>query len=169
MTQIAISKDLGSLKTLPVFNEVAKRMDQVRQRAFDMFTERGGEFGHEMEDWLAAEHDVLGWPAAELKERNGTFEMEISLPGFAPKEVEVTATPSEVIVHAATAERTTGEDEKVVWTEFGANDVYRRFAFPDGIDADKTMAELDNGLLRVKAPKSKAAPSEARKILVTPA
>ncbi|MBZ5636006.1 MAG: Hsp20/alpha crystallin family protein [Acidobacteriia bacterium] len=43
-------------------------------------------------------------PAAELDEKDGAYEIQIALPGFEVKEVEVTATPTEVLVHAATKE-----------------------------------------------------------------
>jgi HSP20 family protein len=166
MSNVAVKKDLGAQKELPVFTEIANRMEEVRKRAFELFEQRGREFGHDLDDWLAAEREVLGWPAAELKEKDSAYEMEVTLPGFTPKDVEVTATPNEVIVHACAEERKSGQNESVVWTEFGANDVYRRFAFPEGISADKITADFDNGLLRVMAPKSAFANEVSRKIPV---
>ncbi|MBV6520379.1 MAG: hypothetical protein MNPFHGCM_00485 [Gemmatimonadaceae bacterium] len=153
MTKVTITKNTESTTALPVFDELARRMDVVRQRAFELFKGRGGGLGRDLDDWVAAEREVLGWPAAALKERDGTYEMEIALPGFTPGEVEVTASPNEVIVHAATKTRKKHESENVLWTEFGSNDVYRRFGFPDGIDTAGVTADFDGGLLRVKAPK----------------
>jgi HSP20 family protein len=153
MSQIAIKKvNDASKKTLPVFDEIAKRFEAIQRRAFDLFKKRGRELGHDLEDWLKAEHELMGWPAAELAEKNGAYEMQITLPGFEAKDVEVTATPSEIVVHAATKEEKKAEKGNVLWTEFGSNDVYRRFEVPNPINVDKVTANLENGLLRIKAP-----------------
>jgi len=162
MSDIRIQRAGDGDAVLPVFDELARRMDAVRQRAFELFAERGGGAGHELDDWIAAEHELLGWPAAELKEADGEYEVDVTLPGFAAKEVEVTATPKELIVHAATSHEKKAEDEHVVWSEFGSNDVYRRFGFPIQVDADKVTASLEKGILKVKAPKSLL---EAEKVL----
>jgi|SRR5579872_3167184 len=155
MSQVAIQKvnDAGK-KNLPIFEEIAKRLEGVRQRAFDLFENRGRELGHEEEDWLKAERELFSWPAAELAERDGKYEIQVSLPGFETKDVEVTATSSEVIIHAATKEEKKTQKNGVLWTEFGSNDVYRRFELPNSINVDKVTANLENGILRVIAPES---------------
>lgn len=155
MTMIPIQRTGDDQRDLPVFTELSRRMDAVREKAFERFMNRGAAVGNDLDDWIAAEHEVLGWPAAEMKERNGTYEVDITLPGFTDKEVEVTATPSELIVHAATQHEATGEEAQVVWSEFQSNDVYRRFGFPTAVDAEQVSAELDHGMLRIVAPKQK--------------
>jgi len=153
MTKIPIQRSGDDQRDLPVFSELSRRMDAVREKAFERFLNRGATMGSDLDDWIAAEEEVMGWPAAELKERDGTYEVDITLPGYTDKEVEVTATPSELIVHAATKHEASGEDARVVWSEFGSNDVYRRFGFPSAVDAAKVSAELDHGILKVVAPK----------------
>ena len=70
MPQVAVTKVNDSeKKTLPVFAEIAKRLARVQRRAFDLFEKRGGELGHELEDWFKAEHELFDWPAAELTEK----------------------------------------------------------------------------------------------------
>jgi HSP20 family molecular chaperone IbpA len=153
MSHVAIQKVKDASKTtLPIFEEIAKRCEAVERRAFELFEKRGRELGHEAEDWLKAEHELMGWPAAELVEKQGAYELEITLPGFEAKDVKVTATPTEVIVHAATEEEKKTEKENVLWTEFGSNDVYRRFEVPNPINVDKVTAKLDKGILRINAP-----------------
>ena len=68
MSGIRIQRANDDERALPVFSELAQRLDAVRQRAFELFATRGGTAGHELDDWIAAEHEVLGRPAAELKE-----------------------------------------------------------------------------------------------------
>jgi hypothetical protein len=35
-------------------------VEQIRCRAYELYEERGGEDGHEVEDWLRAEAEVIG-------------------------------------------------------------------------------------------------------------
>lgn len=157
MSNVAIQKvETGEMKALPIFDEIEKRLEGVRQRAFELFQNRGREIGHDLDDWLRAEHEVMGWPAAEMTELDGKYEVDLTLPGFDAKQVQVTATPSEIIVHAQYKPEKKKEECKVLWTEFGPNDVYRRFDTPRLIDVDKIHATLDKGMLHVIAAKAPA-------------
>jgi len=150
-------------KRVPLFQEMDKQFEEVRRRAFELFENRGREFGHALEDWLKAEHEVMGWPAAELSEGDSGYKIAMTLPGYEPKDVHVTATPSEIIVHANVETKKKGEEEKCVWSEFQSNDVYRRFELPEAIDVDNTTASLDKGMLHITAarmPKAQSKPIE---------
>jgi len=161
MSKIVITKVDDTDNKAPVFEEIAKRFEGVQQRAFDLFDKRGRALGHELEDWLKAEQEVFGWPAAELAEKNGVYEMQVALPGFEEKDVEVTATPTEVVVHAATKEEKKTQKGAVLWTEFGSDDVYRSFKVPNPISVVNVTANLENGILRINAPQT-ARPKEIR-------
>jgi HSP20 family protein len=166
MANVAVQKvENKSAKPLPLFQEIEKQFEEVRRRAFELFERRGRELGHALEDWFKAEHEVMGWPAAELSEVNSNYEVAMTLPGYEPKDVQVTATPSEIIVHAKVESKKKGEEEKCLWTEFQSNDIYRRFDLPEAIDVEKTTASLDKGMLHVtaaKVPKAQAKPIAVR-------
>jgi HSP20 family molecular chaperone IbpA len=49
----------------------------------------------------------------------------------------------------------------VLWTEFGSNDVFRRFEVPNPINVDKVTANLENGILHITAPET-AKPREIK-------
>lgn len=144
-------------KSQPFFKEIEKRFEDIRRRAYELFEKRGGGIGQELEDWLKAEREVFGWPAAELREQEKEYEIELTLPGYDEKEVEVSATPSEIAVHAATEAEAKTEKGGMLWTEFGSNDVYRRFQMPQPIDVEKVTATLRKGMLHIHAGKAAAA------------
>lgn len=154
MTNVVVQKANGTEKRLPIFDEIAKRFEDVRHRAFELFENRGCEIGRGLEDWLKAEREILGSPAAELAEKDGAYELQIALPGFDVKDIQVTATPTEIIVRASSSQEKKSEKENVLWTEFTSNDVYRQLPIPNSIDADKTTATLEKGLLHITAPKA---------------
>ena len=41
---------------------------QIRARAFEIFLERGGQPGHETDDWLQAEYELMQLPIAKIAE-----------------------------------------------------------------------------------------------------
>jgi HSP20 family molecular chaperone IbpA len=137
----------------PVFQEMEKRIETIRAKAWESFEKRGFELGHDLDDWFKAEREILGWPAAEMADRGENYELQVTLPGFDAKEVEVTVSPAEIIVHAAAKREEKGERGNVVWSEFGSNDLFRRFEMPKDIDINKATANLDNGILKITAAK----------------
>jgi HSP20 family protein len=160
MTDIKVEKvaDPGK-RTLPVFKEVECLLDRIRMRAFQMFSERGFGDGHALDDWIAAEREIC-WPAGELVEQDKNYVLSITLPGFDAADISVTATPSEVIVHAKAKTECKGEEgakkgeEKVCWSEFRSNDVYRRVELAKDIEVQSVSASLKNGILKIVATKA---------------
>lgn len=161
MSRIPVEK-VEAPKALGLLDDLDRRLADVRQRAFDLFELRGGRPGHDLDDWLAAERELLGLPTAELKDARTAFEMDVALPGFAAKDVDVKASPSEIFVHAASRTRSSDRQGEVLWSEFSRREIFRRFPLPQTIDEDHITAELDNGVLHVTAPKSPAIASPGR-------
>lgn len=54
-----ISKKAPALETKPTEAYIQER---IRARAHQLFEERGGELGHDLEDWLQAEAEISGNP-----------------------------------------------------------------------------------------------------------
>jgi HSP20 family protein len=151
-------------RTLPVFGEIDDLFDRIRERAFERFRVHGIG-GRELEDWLEAEREVC-WPASELVEEDDEFEVKIALAGFKPGDIELTATPRELIVKAEHDYDEVEEDETVHFSEFRHSTVYRRIPLPSDIDVTKVEAEFEHGLLEIEAPKADSAGGKATKIAV---
>ena len=145
-------------RSLPIFEEFGQLADRIRKRAFSLFDGRGRRPGHALDDWLRAEREIC-WPAAELSERDDEYNLEVALAGFEPGDIEITATPSELIVKASheskRKKKEKREGAKVRWSEFRSEDVYRHVELPKAVDVDRISANFENGLLRIMAPKVK--------------
>ncbi|MEO7965884.1 MAG: DUF2934 domain-containing protein, partial [Gemmatimonadaceae bacterium] len=135
MSEVPVQGTSDGECDLPVFREMSERADAVRMRAHALFEERGGVHGHELDDWLTAEREVLGWPNAEFKESDNAYEVDVTLPGFAAADVEVTATPSEIVLHAMRHDESPREEGATGMSSLRMSDVYRRLGFPKGIVA----------------------------------
>jgi HSP20 family protein len=157
-------------RSLPVFAEMSRLVDRIRDRAFDLAAARGFVPDRALDDWLTAEREIC-WPAAELKENDEALELTVALAGFEPSDVTVTTTPRELIVKASSkVERRTPRDgdtpEAVCWSEFRSNEIMRRIELPRAIDVERTTATLRNGLLTVTAPKAKDAAKTTKPVAV---
>jgi HSP20 family molecular chaperone IbpA len=146
-------------RSLPIFAEFDRLADRIRLEAYNLFAHRGSVDGHAIDDWLAAERTVC-WPAAKLIEREGAFVLEVALAGFEPNEIELTATPREIMIKAK-HEHTRKADEKKAatlrWSEFGSDEVFRRVELSTPVDPSKITADFKNGLLVVVAPQATSA------------
>ena len=127
-----LSKNCGALET-------------VRQRAYELFEMRGCQPGKDVEDWLQAEQEMLFVPEASINESAKTFTVTISTPGFGADDVEVTASPQEVLVEAKARTMQDGR--------FESRTLYRRFDLASPIDSNRVTASMDGAELTIKAPK----------------
>ena len=155
-------------RALPIFAEFDRLADRIRVQAFNLFARRGATGGHELDDWLAAERELC-WPAAELTERKDDYAVSVALAGFEPADIEVTATPREILIKGEKKSEQKGDDapSQVRWSEFRSDSVLRRVELPSAIDVEKISANLDNGLLKIVAPKAAAARDPAKRIEVS--
>ena len=154
MSQIAIEKVTdGSPTRVPFFSEITKQLEAIERRAFDLFEKRGCELGHDLEDWMKAEQDVVWSPLSELVDEGKNFKARMALPGFDAKDVHVSATEDAIVVKADATHTHEEKNGKVCFCEFSRNNLFRRLALPSSIDLDNVSASLENGILQVIAPK----------------
>lgn len=154
-------------RELPVFAEFDRVVEQIRDRAQEIFQRHAQGSDTALDDWLQAEREIC-WPAAELKESDKEFHATVALPGFKSKDVEVTAMPTKLIVKAAARIEKSEADKQgsptIRWSEFHSEDVFRRIDLPSAIDVDKVSADFSDGLLTVKAQKAKDGQTASRKV-----
>jgi HSP20 family protein len=132
-----------------------REFEAIRQRAYELFLERGNHDSTDLDDWLAAEREILGMASGDVFEQDNAYDVDVSLPGFSASDVEIMATDTEVVVHAMIAATETGTANKSKLIEPGENEVYRRFRLPTPISFERISAEFNDGVLHVHAPKSK--------------
>jgi HSP20 family molecular chaperone IbpA len=124
----------------PAFAEVEKTIEKIQRRAYNLFERRGGLSGLDMDDWLLAEHAVLGSSSAELLESDKELKLMVAVPGL--------------IVQANARHRHSGADGEIRFCEFSDDKLCREFGLPSPIDVNTVSASLDKGMLNVVAAKT---------------
>lgn len=129
--------------------------EKIRARAYDLFRRRKVA-ASPLEDWLEAEREIMAFPEAELMDADGKYEISVAAPGFKPAEIEITAFPDAIVVCAESAHRHEENEKDVCFREFGQKNLFREFEMPGPIDLDKVSAHLNDGILKIAAPKAAA-------------
>ena len=96
-------------------------------------------------------------PAAEGWIEDGTYVIQLALPGVNPKDVAVSWMDNVLTVKGERKadHDTTGKDYFVREVAYGA--FQRRFELPEGVDATLVEAKHANGMLEVRVPAPRAA------------
>jgi HSP20 family protein len=92
-------------------------------------------------------------PAVDIRETDQELTFVIEIAGSEPGDVDVTTENGVLTVHCERTEEWKDEGRYHL-VERGSGSFIRRFQLPDGVDTDKIEAEVENGLLQVRIPKS---------------
>ncbi len=156
MSHIAIEKvHNGQENECSLMDDLKGLTSRIRDRAFEIFQRRtAGSDDAALHDWLEAERALAGTGKSDLIEREGEFELRVAVPGFAEKDLKVTAMADALVVVGESAHRHEGEEGNVCFCEFDEKQFFRRFDLPHAIDVDKVTARLDKGILQLTAAKT---------------
>ena len=106
-------------------------------------------------------------PAMNIKEKKNDFEIELAVPGFQKKEIEVVLENDQLIVSAEKSKNDIQENEDgYTRKEFSYNSFERRMKLPENVDEKKEVkANYDNGILKLKLHKKEAAKIPPKKVI----
>jgi HSP20 family protein len=95
----------------------------------------------------------LGVPMDVYRSEDGSYHVEVDLPGADPDSVEVTVEHGVLTIHA---ERTPhyGESEQVVVAERPQGSFTRQLSLGEGVDSENLTADYADGILHVVIPAS---------------
>ena len=157
----------------PVFVEAEKLFEQVKEfsqtvarRAYEYFEARGREFGHDLEDWLRAESELMRRVPVEIKEADGQITLRAEVPGFTANEIKISVEPQRLVISGKSEKTAEVEKEQTLLSEFRSNQFCRELRLPAEVEPDKTTAVLKDGVLELAL--AKAAESKPVAVEVKP-
>jgi HSP20 family protein len=155
MSQVAIYNCKNFEATSqPLLEHMEATIDSIRRRAFNIFQNRNGGNGSDLDDWLQAERDLVWSPACELVDDKKEFRVRIALPGFEAKDIQVSAMPDALVIQADATHTHEAKSGNVCFCDFSEQKLFRRLDLPAPVDGDKVTASMDKGILQVTAPKA---------------
>ena len=133
--------------------------EEIRRRAYYIFLQKGCQKGHELEDWVRAEQELLCFPPSELAETKDEIRIKLAVPGFDPYTLAVEVLPASITIEGRAEKMEVPNNELIHFSEFGVKRLLRRFDLPACIDPDETTATVDNGMLEIVSKKAAVATS----------
>jgi HSP20 family protein len=127
----------------PFFDLTQEVNGLIAARAYEFHARREFAHGHDAEDWLRAESEILVYVPAEISETETEFIVCAAVPGFNEKNLEVRVAPHSVCI---TGERREGLEQ----TENEPNRIFLVLDLPSEIDTANVGATLDGGVLEIK-------------------
>ena len=145
------------------WDEVDTLMNQLRERAYQIFESRGRGDGHDLDDWFNAEAELLKPVPLEITEKDGILNIRAEVPGFKKNELEVNLDDGVLTIKGEHREETEKKDEKRFHNEKFAQQIFRRFALPINVSSEDATATIKNGVLEISVPKAEPASKVAIK------
>jgi HSP20 family molecular chaperone IbpA len=96
-------------------------------------------------------------PPIELREKDGQFEILVTLVGVAAKDLDIQVTPDAVLVKAKVDSKKTGEEGTEDSSERVSGNVFGSVHFPERVDPNSVKGDYRNGVLRLTARIAEAA------------
>jgi HSP20 family protein len=166
-TENIMAATLPVKKTESISDELSDIRNRITQRAFEIFDANGHAFGRDLEDWLAAERELVWKPPIELEEKNGEFHLEIAAPGLDAKDIEIQVCPDQILVKAESRHEHNEEKGHVHICEFTSGSLFRSIKLPKNIDPDRVKAGFKNGILTLTAAVAKEEKARAVEVKAT--
>lgn len=80
-----------STDTRSFMDEFAAIQQAIMRRAYEIFEGNGRPFGRALEDWLAAERELIRMPEVDVTEKDGKVSVTMAVAGVAPEDLEIMA------------------------------------------------------------------------------
>ena len=103
-------------------------------------------------------------PCIEVSEKDGLLLVRADLPGIEKDDIQVLHTSDNLVIRGERKHGARGEQTAYTYSECDYGNFYRSLPLPEGADATKSTAELQNGVLTVSIPVSRPTSLETRRI-----
>ena len=104
-------------------------------------------------------------PAANIKELDSQFEIELAIPGKEKDDFEIDLDDGILSISSTQDYKKLDEKENFTRREFSYNSFRRSFSLPDSVDHTKIDANYKDGVLKVLLPKYKEAQPQPKKLI----
>lgn len=104
--------------------------------------------------WRSGEPMAGFVPAFDVKEEKDAFIFKADLPGIQEKDLDISITGNRLTIGGKRDEESTQESANYYCSERSYGSFTRSFTLPDSVDADNVQAEMRDGVLTLRVPKS---------------
>ena len=134
-------------------DSVAGEVDAIQKRIASRAEQlhEGREGGLPLDEWVAAEREIIWRPALDVRQRDDSYLVEAAIAGLEPRQIDVCVAPNDILISADVHHHHEHTAEALL-CEFSAGPLFRSYHFDRPIDPERAKADYKNGLLRITAP-----------------
>lgn len=147
-----------------LFDEIYNR---IAGRAFAIFQANGRNFGHELDDWLQAEAQLLHPVHLQVRDGGDAITVEAEVPGFAPDDLAIGLEGRRLTILGKRETQEEPRKERAVYQERCSNEILRVLDLPSDVAGEQAKAALKNGILELALPKSACASTKRMEIRIS--
>ncbi len=127
----------------------AEIKDAIARRAYELFEARGFAHGHDHEDWLRAESEVLLDVQLEITEAESEFVVRANVPGFGENDLKVEVAPRCLCILGEHEEASEETPETSAAAQRHCKRIFRVLDLPSEIDSAAIKTTVHDGLLEI--------------------
>ena len=155
--QLQPERPAASLK-LQSPQDLAGEIQQVRlaiaRRAYELFEARGSEPGHDREDWLRAEAELVRPASVSMWESDDRISVRANVFGLEESELKISIEPRRItILGKKGANRTETEGGKVEYIDWCPDQILQLIDLRTEVIPEDALVDLQAGLLMFELPK----------------
>jgi len=128
--------------------------DAITRRAHELWQSNGFHHGHEMDDWLRAESELLRFAPVEITESGDDLRVFAEVPGLNARDIDIHLEPKRLIIRGKTEQTRERNKGQVCYTEREGTQVFRALSLPVEVDTNNATATLRDGILELTLPKA---------------
>ena len=133
----------------PFFEDAQKVHDLIARPAYELFEASGRTHGHDREDWLRAESEILLRVPVEVSETEDHFTVRAEVGGFGEKDIEVRVADRSLCITGRREEVWAQTEGQTIHSERRPRQIFRVLDLPSNLDANKVNARLTDGVLEI--------------------
>ena len=92
-------------------------------------------------------------PSVDIRETEKSYIMEVDLPGYTDKNVEISLKDRLITISSSKNEEREDKEADYILKERSSRHFIRRFTLPEDINSDEVSAKFENGVLVVDIPR----------------
>jgi HSP20 family molecular chaperone IbpA len=133
----------------PFFDLAQELNELIAQRAYELFEATGCAHGHDRENWLYAQSEILLSIPVEVLETETELAIRADVPGFSEKDLEVRVAPRSLCITGKRRQPSEQDEVKTVYSERRSNRIFRVLNLASEIDTEKVNATVADGVLEI--------------------
>src|ERR1044072_3573761 len=142
------------VESVTLFNRMEEIREEIARRAYELFDGRGREDGHDQEDWMRAESELLLPVSIEMVETNDKLQVSTEVTGFSEKDISISVEPRRLFISGRKEQSVNPDGASEEQIEQRSMMFFRALDLPVKIDAENAKASFKNGVLKISLPKA---------------